>query len=165
MGRHPVAPSPRIEPVLSGAGTQPKEETAMRLIPFNNSPAREVDSLFSTFFADSAQPAWAPRLDLRESADDVRVQVDLPGVRKEDISVTLEDGLLSISGKRQAEHQTEDAREGWLRVERAWGGFERHVRLGELADAERVKADYKDGVLTVTVPKKEAAKPRSIKID
>lgn len=137
----------------------------MRLIPYNNSPASSLDSFFNTFFADSAQAAWTPRLDLRESADAVQVQVDLPGVERKDISVTLEDGLLSISGKREARHQAEDARDGWLRVERAWGGFERHVRLGELADADKVKAEYKDGVLTVTVPKKEAAKPRSIAID
>lgn len=137
----------------------------MRLIPFNNSPASSLDSFFNTFFADSAQAAWAPRLDLRESAEAVQVQVDLPGVERKDISVTLEDGLLSISGKREARHQAEDARDGWLRVERAWGGFERHVRLGELADADKVRAEYKDGVLTVTVPKKEAAKPRTIAID
>ncbi len=137
----------------------------MRLIPYNSSPATPLDSLFSTFFADSAQDAWTPRLDLREDADQVRVQVDLPGVRKEDIQVTLEDGLLSISGKREAEHQSSDQRAGWLRVERAWGSFERHVRLGELADADKVKAEYKDGVLTVSVPKKEAAKARTITIN
>lgn len=136
----------------------------MRLIPYNSSPARELDSLFNTFFADSAQDRWTPRLDLREDNDQVRVQVDLPGVRKEDIQVTLEDGLLSISGKREAEHQAQDQRAGWLRVERAWGSFERHVRLGELADVAGVKAEHKDGVLTVTVPKKEAAKPRTITI-
>ena len=93
------------------------------------------------------------------------MQVDLPGVERKDISVTLEDGLLSISGSRRAEHQAEDQRTGWARVERAWGGFERHVRLGDSFDADSVKADYKDGVLTVRVPKKPASKPKSITIE
>lgn len=137
----------------------------MRLIPFNSSPARELDSFFSTFFADSAQPAWSPRLDLRENENEVRVQMDLPGVERKDINVTLEDGLLSVSGTRQAEHQDKDQRAGWARVERAWGSFERHVRLGDGYDADGVKAEYKDGVLSIRIPKKEAAKPRTITIN
>lgn len=140
----------------------------MTLIPYTAKvPAESLDSLLTSFFTDSAVPAWAPRLDLRETDQEIRVQVDLPGLNKDDINVSLEDGLLSISGRRQAEHQTEgqDARGAWHRVERQWGSFERHVRLGDQVDVDAVKAEYKDGVLTVRVPKKESARPRSIKID
>lgn len=142
----------------------------MQLIPFNFSrpalaPARSLDSLFDALYDSAAAvPAWSPRLDLHEDADAVYVQVDLPGVDKKDISVTLEEGLLSISGKRQASHQVEDKSRTWHRVERTWGSFERHLRLGDGVDAASVKAEHKDGVLTVRIPKKEAAKPRSIEV-
>ena len=138
----------------------------MRLIPFKTqTPSAEpgFDRLFNAFF--DAPSAWAPRLDVKESAEDYRVQVDLPGVDKKDISVSLEDGLLSISGRRQAEHQEEGAGGTWHRVERAWGSFERHLRLGDGVDADGVKAEAKDGVLTVRIPKKEAAKPRTISVE
>lgn len=138
----------------------------MRLIPYrNNTPAYErgFDSLFNAFF--DAPTAWTPGLDVKESADEYVVQLDVPGVDKKDLSVTLEDGLLTISGSRKAEHQEEGNNGTWHRVERSWGGFERHLRLGEGVDADKVKAEAKDGVLTVRVPKREAAKPRTISID
>jgi HSP20 family protein len=138
----------------------------MRLIPFRHqSPARELDSFFTRFFDEEAIPAWAPRMDLRESKDKVRVQVDLPGLDKKDISVDLKEGVLSIRGSRVAEHEQQDTEHTWHRVERSWGSFERQVRLGEGYDAEHVKAEYKDGVLTVTVPKKESAQPKKIDIE
>lgn len=143
----------------------------MQLMPFNftrpaAAPTRGLASLFDALYDSAAtMPAWSPRLDLQEDADAVTVQVDLPGVDKKDISVSLEEGLLSISGKRQAGHQSEDKDRSWHRVERYWGSFERHLRLGEGVDASAVKAEYKDGVLTVRIPKKEAAKPRSITVD
>jgi HSP20 family protein len=138
----------------------------MRLIPYRQqSPVRELDSFFSRFFDEEAVPAWAPRLDLRESKDKVQVKVDLPGLDKKDIHVDLEDGILSIRGSRQAEHEDKDAEGTWHRVERSWGSFERQVRLGDGYDAGAVKAEYKDGVLTVSVAKKESAKPRRIEIE
>ena len=141
----------------------------MQLIPFNftrpAAPARSLNSLYDALYESAATvPAWSPRLDLHEDSDAINVQVDLPGVDKKDISVTLEDGLLSIAGKRAAQHQVEDKDRTWHRVERTWGSFERHLRLGEGVDAGAVKAEHKDGVLTVRIPKKEAAKPRSIEV-
>lgn len=142
----------------------------MQLVPFNISrsavaPVRGLNSLFDALYESAAAvPAWSPRLDLHEDAAAITVQMDLPGVDKKDISVTLEEGLLSISGKRQAQHQSEDKDRTWYRVERQWGSFERHLRLGEGVDANAVKAEAKDGVLTVRIPKKETAMPRAIEV-
>lgn len=138
----------------------------MRLIPFTqNHPVSDLDNLFGRYFTERPLAAWAPQLDLYENAEELRVQVDLPGVDKKDISVTLEDDLLSISGKRSAEHETESQDGNWHRVERRWGSFERHLRLGDGVDADKVRAEAKDGVLTLHIPKKEQAKPRSISVD
>jgi HSP20 family protein len=107
---------------------------------------------------------FAPALDVRETKDAYTVQVDLPGVDKKDIQVKVEEGVLTVAGSRKAEHQEEAQDKTWHRVERRWGSFERSLRLGEGADAANVAAEYKDGVLSVTVPKKESAQPRQIEV-
>jgi HSP20 family protein len=110
---------------------------------------------------------FSPSLDVKESKDAYTVQADLPGMERKDITVSVEDGVLSVSGSRKAEHQTEspkDAEESWLRVERRWGSFERRLNLGDGVDLGKVSAEYKDGVLTVTVPKKESAQPRQVEV-
>jgi HSP20 family protein len=136
----------------------------MRLIPYaKREPENSLDSLFNVFF--DAPAAWTPRLDVKETDDAYVVQMDVPGIDKKDIHVTLEDGLLSVSGNRKAEHQEEGANGTWHRVERSWGSFERHLRLGDGVDADNVKAEAKDGVLTIRVPKKETAKPRVIAVE
>mgnify|MGYP001554376990 CR=1 FL=1 len=138
----------------------------MRLIPLTqNNPVSDLDSLFGRYLTERPLSTWAPQLDLFENKEELRVQVDLPGVDKQNISVTLEDGLLSISGKRSAEHEAENPEGHWLRVERRWGSFERHLRLGDGVDADKVRAEAKDGVLTVHIPKKEQAKPRNISVN
>jgi HSP20 family protein len=126
----------------------------------------EFNQLLRTFWGEVAQPVpgYAPRLDVREDADAVVVKVDLPGVDRKDISLALEQGVLTLRGQRHAEHSESDEKRGWHRVERHWGSFERQLRLGEGYAADRVKAELKDGVLTVVVPKQEQAKPRSIEI-
>jgi HSP20 family protein len=91
------------------------------------------------------------------------VQIDLPGVDRKHLSLNLERGVLTVQGQRPAEHSGTGA-EGWTRVERNHGQFERQVRLGEAYDSAHVQAELKDGVLTVRVPKLEQAKPRSIEI-
>lgn len=106
---------------------------------------------------------WTPSVDILETENELIVKADLPEVKLEDISIHLENGILSIKGERKFEHKEEKA--GYHRLERSYGAFARKFAVPETVDAEKVKAAYKDGVLTVTLPKKEVAKPREIKVN
>ncbi|MBC8096087.1 MAG: Hsp20/alpha crystallin family protein [Akkermansiaceae bacterium] len=127
----------------------------------------ELDRLFEvplTELARSSQllSGWTPALDLHEDKENIVVQVELPGMNKEDIDITLHAGSLSISGERKSEQKFEDAEV--YRSERFVGRFQRTVSLPSAVAADRVKAQYKDGVLTVTLPKTEEAKPKQINV-
>jgi HSP20 family protein len=119
----------------------------------------EFDRLIGRAFS---RETWMPALDVRESADRYEMTVDLPGLDPNDVSVTFEDGMLTISGKRQFEE--EDGGDTWQRIERGFGTFARSVRLPQTADSERIEASFDKGVLTVSVPKTEQAKPRTIEV-
>jgi HSP20 family protein len=129
--------------------------------PFRDlsSVEEEFDRLVGRAYARSA---WVPALDVRETDDRFELTVDLPGIEPGDVTVNYEDGTLSISGKR--EFSKEESGETWHRVERGFGTFARQVRLPRTADAERIEASFDRGVLTVSVPKAEAAKPRTIEV-
>ena len=129
--------------------------------PFRDltSVEEEFDRLVGRAFSRSA---WVPALDVREADDRFEMTVDLPGIDPGDVTVNYEDGLLSISGKR--EFSKEESGETWHRVERGFGTFARQVRLPRTTDAERIEASFDRGVLTVSVPKVEAAKPRTIEV-
>jgi len=129
--------------------------------PFRDitSAEEEFDRLVGRAFSRSA---WVPALDVRETDDKFELTVDLPGIEPDDVTVNYEDGMLSISGKR--EFSKEEQGETWHRVERGFGTFARQVRLPRTADAERIEASFDKGVLTVSVPKVEAAKPRTIEV-
>lgn len=129
--------------------------------PFRDltSVEEEFDRLVGRAFSRSA---WVPALDVRETDDRFELTVDLPGIEPDDVTVNYEDGTLSISGKR--EFSKEESGETWHRVERGFGTFARQVRLPRTADAERIEASFDRGVLTVSVPKTEAAKPRTIEV-
>lgn len=129
----------------------------------------EVNRLFESVFPgtmegdDESVPAvWSPRMDLRETDDHYQVQADLPGVSKEDVSITVEDNQLTIRGERQAESRTED--DHVVRMERAFGSFYRSIRLPRAVDESEIKATFTDGVLTVTLPKTEKSRPKKIEI-
>jgi HSP20 family protein len=109
-----------------------------------------------------SRDTWVPALDVRESEDRFDVTVDLPGLEPGDVNVTFEDGMLSITGKR--EFSAEDRGETWHRIERSFGTFARSMRLPQTADTERIEATFDNGVLTVSVPKTEQAKPRTIEV-
>jgi HSP20 family protein len=109
-----------------------------------------------------SRDTWVPALDVRESEDRFDVTVDLPGLEPGDVNVTFEDGMLTISGKR--EFSAEDRGETWHRIERSFGTFARSMRLPQTADTERIEATFDKGVLTVSVPKTEQAKPRTIEV-
>jgi HSP20 family protein len=118
----------------------------------------ELDRLF-----EAPMAGWAPALDVKEDKDKFTVQAELPGLKREEISVSLHDGALIIAGERQSETVKEG--EEYHRQERFYGKFQRALTLPEPVAADKVKADYKDGVLTITLPKTEEAKPRKIDVN
>ena len=105
---------------------------------------------------------WSPALDLYQNNDNVIARVELPGMRKEDIEISLHDGMLTINGERKSETPEGDKAE---RTERYVGKFRRSISLPTQVDANKVAANYRDGILTVTLPKAEEAKPKQIKVD
>jgi HSP20 family protein len=109
-----------------------------------------------------SRDTWMPALDVRESEDRYEVHVDLPGLDPDDVNVTFEDGMLTVSGKRL--FREEDRGDTWHRIERGFGTFARSIRLPQTADPERIEASFDKGVLTVVVPKTEQAKPRTIQV-
>jgi len=117
----------------------------------------EIDRLF-----ESPLRLWTPALDVHEDADNFIIRAELPGLKREDIEVSLQDGALVISGERK----TEKADEGVEihRQERYYGKFQRALTLPTPVAADKIKAQYKDGVLTVTLPKAEEAKPKKIDV-
>lgn len=104
---------------------------------------------------------WNPALDLYQDADNVSAVVELPGMRKEDIEISLHDGTLTVAGERQGTPSEDEKAE---RTERFSGKFRRSVTLPTRIDAGKVSATYKDGILTVTLPKAEEAKPKKIEV-
>ena len=117
----------------------------------------EFDRLF-----ESPLTAWSPALDVREDKESFIIRAELPGLKREDIEVSLQDGALVISGERKFEKAEEGVEVH--RQERYYGKFQRALTLPEPVAADKVKADYKDGVLTVTLPKTEEAKPKKIDV-
>ncbi len=106
---------------------------------------------------------WNPAIDLYEDKDNVTVKAELPGMKKEDINVSLEDGVLSISGERKSDKNADGTETH--RSERFAGRFQRTLTLPTAVKADQVKANYKEGILTVTLPKAEEAKPKQIQIN
>lgn len=106
---------------------------------------------------------WGPAVDLYEDKDSLVVTAELPGVKREEIDVSLRDGTLTISGERK--HAEKHGEGETYRSERFYGRFQRTIQLPTPVEGDKVKASYKDGVLTVTLPKTEAAKPKQIEVN
>lgn len=130
----------------------------------------DFDNFFEGFFRPvrglerASQSAVIPAVDISENDEQYVVRAELPGVKKEDISVTVEDGVLRISGESKSEHQ--DKENGRvIRQERHYGQYVRSLRLGTEVDEQKAKAHYKDGVLELVLPKAESVKPRRIAVD
>ncbi len=128
----------------------------------------EIDRLFEQPLAELARTSqlfsgWAPALDVYEDKDNVYVKAELPGMKREEIDVSLHDGTLSISGERKSEEKHQDAEV--YRSERFVGKFQRSVSLPTPVAADNVNAQYQDGVLTITLPKTEEAKPKHIDVN
>ena len=125
--------------------------------------SREVDRLFDRLFdTPSAAQRWAPPMDLVEAEDHYLLKADLPGVSQEDVAIEVENGVLTLSGERKAEHERSER--GFYRIERAFGRFQRQLTLPEGIDPGAVTADFDKGVLSVRIPKPEKVKPQRIAI-
>jgi HSP20 family protein len=132
----------------------------------------EMNRLFNTFFEapsngstggnGGALRRWLPPMDLVETDDHFVLRADLPGLSEEDVSIELEDSVLTVAGERKAEH--EDKREGFYRVERASGQFRRSLTLPDGVEADGITAAFDKGVLEVRIPKPEERKPRRVAI-
>jgi HSP20 family protein len=139
-------------------------------------PFRELDEVqnrFSTFFGgfptrlfgngkSMKMTDWSPQVDILEDDHEYFIKADLPEMKKENVNVTLENGVLCISGERKVE--TEEKNKKYHRVERSFGLFERTFVVPEDAAADKIAADFRDGVLTVHLPKVPAAKPKPIEV-
>ncbi len=123
----------------------------------------EIDRFFRDMWRPSTAPrAWEPAVDVREDGDRILLRADLPGVRPEDVKLTWENGILTLAGERKSE-QTDKATT-FHRFERVHGAFERRFSLPKDADGAATEAHFENGVLTVVIPKRAEAKPRSIEI-
>lgn len=126
-----------------------------------------LNRLMDEAFGCSPEPGdtlggWMPPVDVVEDHDHVRVTAELPGVQPEDVKITMENSVLTIRGEKN--HETRDAAERVQRYERSYGVFERSFAVPSTVDADRISATYEHGVLTVSLPKAERAKPRAIEV-
>jgi HSP20 family protein len=140
----------------------------MRVIHWE--PFRDIDGIFERFVADALRrvprdgaPAapgsdWAPLADVTESASEYLIKADLPEVRKEDVSITVQDGVLTLSGERK--HETPADTERTHRIERTYGTFSRRFALPEDADEQSISAEGRDGVILIHVPKQKVVQPQ-----
>ena len=130
---------------------------------------RGIDRLFKEAFTpfydegESSTRTWAPPVDIYETENDIVLKAELPGIDPQDVEVKVEDNTLYLKGERKFEKEVMN--ENYHRVERSYGSFARSFSLPNSISAEKVKAEFKDGLLTLTLPKREEAKPKTIKID
>jgi HSP20 family protein len=143
--------------------------TLTRWTPLRDLASMEVDRLnrmFDVAFGGEslAGGAWVPPVDIYETVDkDVVVKIDLPEMKREDIKVTFENNVLSVEGERTIDTRVE--RDQYFRVERGSGTFRRNFALPPTVDGSKVQASYQDGVLTVTLPRREETRPRQIQVN
>ena len=112
---------------------------------------------------ESSLTAWAPSVDIYETEHELVVKADLPEIDPKDLDIRVENNILTIRGERKFEKNVNE--ENYLRVERSYGSFARSFTLANTVNSEAIKADYQNGVLTLSIPKKEEAKPKQIKVN
>jgi HSP20 family protein len=126
----------------------------------------DMDRLFSSLFGgayEEREGMWAPIVDIEEDNDSIMVKAEIPGMQKEDIKVSVQSNILTITGERK--HESETKNKTFHRVERSYGKFSRMITLPTDVDSDKVKANYKDGILSITLPKPEAVKPKHIDVE
>jgi HSP20 family protein len=126
----------------------------------------QINRLFNETFErrtnEANLTAWAPAVDIYETEQSLVVKADLPDIKPEELDIRVENNILTIRGERKFEKQVNE--DNYLRVERAYGSFSRSFSLANTVNVEAIQADYKNGVLTLTIPKREEAKPKQIKV-
>jgi len=137
------------------------------LVPTTNRMVREMDSLFNSFFNFPSIKTerccnFMPRVNIKDTKDDVTLTFELPGMEKKDIKVMVKDNVMTVSGERNL--KSEDKDDGYVRSEISSGSFSRSFTLPDTVDSEKVSADYKNGMLEVKLIKKEEAKPKEIEV-
>jgi len=128
---------------------------------------REINRMFEGFFKnnrneDSTLSAWMPAVDISEHDNEYIVKAELPGVNKEDVKITLESNILTIRGEKKQEKEMKN--ENYHRIERNYGSFQRTFTLPMTVKSDTIGAEYKDGILSVVLPKSEEAKPKQIEV-
>ena len=145
----------------------------MNIIRYQPFGLRGVDSPFNRLYRDVfgetdgdesniVTSRWMPLVDIQEAGDHFLLEVDVPGVKAEDIKVTMENGVLNIEGERRHEERTEE--QGYSRIERSFGSFHRRFSLPESADADAIEAKVDNGVLNIRIGKAQKAQPRRIEV-
>jgi len=138
----------------------------VRYTPYDdiNAFSRLFNEAFTPLLGEgsNARP-WTPAVDIQETENELVLKADVPDVGPEHIEVQFENGTLTLKGKRDFEKK--DETKGYHRIERSYGSFTRAFTLPDTVDPEKLAADYKNGVLTVTIGKKEIAKPRAVKVN
>jgi len=150
---------------------QPRVQSLTRWDPFADMAdlRREMDHIFGEFFGRTpssmaaTEAMWSPLVDIHETKDSFLLMAELPGVKQEDVEVSVEGDTLTLKGERKREAEVKE--DQYHRIERSYGRFERSILLPSVVDPNRVKATYRDGVLEVQLPKKEEAKPKAVKIE
>jgi len=129
---------------------------------------REMNRMFDNFFNSSDQgedyalTAWSPAVDIAEHDDQYVVKMELPGVNKDEVKITLESNILTIRGEKKQEKETK--KENYHRVERSYGSFQRSFTLPTTVKNDKIDAAFKDGILSISLPKAEEAKPKQIEV-
>ena len=138
-----------------------------RFEPFRGTFQDQINRLFQEAFDHSSDEAslttWAPAVDIFETEHALVLKADLPDIQPEELDIRVENNILTIRGERKFEKKVEE--KNYLRVERSYGSFSRSFSLANTVNTEAIKAEYKNGVLTLTVPKREEAKPKQIKVN
>ena len=129
---------------------------------FNQLFNQTFSNVFSHEGQELSRGTWAPPVDIYETGSNLVIKAELAGIDPKDVEVRVENGTLTISGERKSEKEVKDG--GYHRVERSYGSFQRSFNLPPTVSSENVTADYKDGVLTLNLAKREEAKPKTIKI-
>src|SRR5580692_6764158 len=143
--------------------------TLNRWEPFRGAPTlhEQVNRLFGNVLEHAGEESnltsWAPAVDIYETEHELVVKADLPEVDPKELDIRVENNLLTIRGERKFEKKVNE--DNYLRVERAYGSFSRSFSLANTVNADAIKADYQNGVLTLTIPKREEAKPKQIKVN
>ena len=134
-------------------------------IDFETLPSelRVFQDSVARLLGDSANRPWTPAVDIIENENELVLKADVPEVDQKDIDIRVENGTLTLKGERKFENQEKGL--GYHRIERGYGSFARSFALPETVDPEKIRAEYKNGVLRVVIAKKEIAKPRTIKVE